>query len=494
MTPALHDALAAGVTVITPNRRLARHLHREFDRRQHAAGRRAWPTAVLLPYSIWLETLWERYVDAGAADAPARLLSLAQSACLWQRVVADSSALLLDAVGASRIAADAWALLHGWGGGGESWRAWRRDGVEVDDAATFAAWAESYQRLLRNADAIDSAQLPDLLAANAPRIASESSQLVFVGFLEFSPQQERLIAALVNAGGDVRRLEPIAMRPAAAIRTTAPTPSDEWLAALAWARELARAQPHVRIGIVIEDLAQHREQIIALADDVLCPERLLAGAHAARKPFEVSLGSALADVPLVRCALDLLTIASTGLATQDAAALLRSPYVAGAESGWVQRARVERDWIEAGRRDATLADAIAALRHRDVTLAARWHAAGAALRTGATATPRQWTDQWRSWLVAAGWLEDIALDSAEYQARGAFDMLLAEFARLGVVSPTLERDAAVGLLRALVQERVFQPEGGDATIQLLGVLEGSGLSFDAIRGRTVHQPGPLLLG
>ena len=36
---------AAGVTVVTPNRRLALALAGEFDRRQLAAGRTAWETA-----------------------------------------------------------------------------------------------------------------------------------------------------------------------------------------------------------------------------------------------------------------------------------------------------------------------------------------------------------------------------------------------------------------------------------------------------------------
>ena len=32
----------------------------------------------------------------------------------------------------------------------------------------------------------------------------------------------------------------------------------------------------------------------------------------------------------------------------------------------------------------------------------------------------------------------------------------------------------------LVEDKLFQTEGGDARIQILGVLEGSGLAFDAL--------------
>ena len=83
-----------------------------------------------------------------------------------------------------------------------------------------------------------------------------------------------------------------------------------------------------------------------------------------------------------------------------------------------------------------------------------------------SATPRAWTDDWRAWLVAAGWLEDVALDSAEYQARGAWDALLAEFACLGVVTQKLGRGAAVAMLRALLQDLRDAP-GAPAASRLL---------------------------
>ena len=60
----IHAALAEGAVVVTPNRRLARSLHREFDLAQRAAGRAAWPTPEILPYAIWLETLWKDAIQA----------------------------------------------------------------------------------------------------------------------------------------------------------------------------------------------------------------------------------------------------------------------------------------------------------------------------------------------------------------------------------------------------------------------------------------------
>jgi hypothetical protein len=47
----LAQRIEAGCAVVTPNRRLAAHLKHEYDARQVAAGKSAWPTAnILLVY------------------------------------------------------------------------------------------------------------------------------------------------------------------------------------------------------------------------------------------------------------------------------------------------------------------------------------------------------------------------------------------------------------------------------------------------------------
>ena len=75
VTPAILSALAEGVTAITPNRRLARQLLRDFDRAQLASGRRTWPTASVLPYATWIEILWQQHADAVGDTAAGTLLT-----------------------------------------------------------------------------------------------------------------------------------------------------------------------------------------------------------------------------------------------------------------------------------------------------------------------------------------------------------------------------------------------------------------------------------
>jgi ATP-dependent helicase/nuclease subunit B len=497
---AILASLADGAVAVTPNRRLARALLRAFDAEQLAFGLTAWPTPSILPYQTWLTTLWEQVVSAGATDDETLLLTPPQAALLWEQIVDADGRTLLNPRGAAALAVEAWVLVHGWGAGGESWRAWRRDDREADDPSMFAAWAERYSAELRRAGMLDVAQLADALTALAPRIASLSRTTILAGFVEFTPQQERLFAALSDEGATLRRLDTLPTVDARVRRTAAMSPQAELIAALTWARGKVADAPGARVGIVVEDLVHRREEIIALAEDILCPSLILPGASLSARPFEVSLGIPLGSIPLIVAALDLIELAESRLAVGTAAALLRSPYLPGADLAWAARAAIERDWLEAGCRDVTLADAVAALDRRAPALAARWRNASAAPERERATSPRNWADGWRRWLAAAGWPGPRTLDSAEYQAREAWERLLLQFSSLGAVATRMSRSAAVDKLRAMSRETVFQPEGTAAPIQILGLLEASGIAFDALwvvglaadRWPPAPEPNPML--
>ena len=380
-------------------------------------------------------------------------------------------------------------LIHGWGAGGESWRAWPRDHDDADDPAVFATWAEAYSRELRRSATLDAAQLPDVLARHALQLNCGNLRVLFTGFIELTPQQRRLIAALTAAGADVRVSESLPHRTLSASRTQKANPREELIAALTWARDRALANPEARIGIVIENLAQRRDEALLLADEILCPELGLPHRLAARRPYEVSLGVPLSEVPLVLTALGMIALAEGPLPAGEVAALLRSPYLPDADTPGVGRAMIERDWLVSGQREATLSDVIVTAQRRSPALATRWRDARSELHKGPGASPREWVDSWRAWLSAAGWSGSLSLDSAEHQAREAWEKLLADFIRIGGVAPRLARADAVRMLRALAQDRVFQAEGGDAPIQLLGTLEGSGPGIRWTLGRgTIGRP------
>ena len=477
----LQRSLATGTTVVTPNRRLARAVIDLYDRAERAAGRRAWPAARALPWEAWVGTLWEDALAAGAVTPRIRLRTPLQKAHAWNRIVAADGLPLIDPRGAAAIAADAWDLVHAWGQGGESWRSWASRDDGADDCATFSRWASRYARELRDAEGVDSAELPDRVCEWASAMPTlRGASFALAGFVEFSPQQERLVAALAAAGATIARESALQDEEGRLAIVRAATPRDEIARALAWARGRALADPEATIGIVIRDLAERRDEVRTLADEILCPTLVWPGGEGAPRPYNVSLGLALSEIPLVAAALDLLEWSERPLPLGRAAALLRSPWVAVGADAWIELAGLERTWIEEGRATISLRAATLALAAIDRSMAARWGDLLDAGQAPPRGSPREHAAAWRIRLAALGWPGDRAQDSAEYQAVAAWDRAVAEMATLGAIEIRMTRAEALAALRAHLGSVMFQPESPTVPIQIAGLLEAAGQPFDAL--------------
>ena len=120
--------------------RLARRLVAIYDARR-AEGHAVWEAAVVLPWSAWLERLWQDVLVSDAPGAAPRVITPAQGAFLWKRIVAAERLSLIDERVVGRLAAGAWSIVHAWGAGGASWRGW--SGGD-DDRAAFVRWADEF--------------------------------------------------------------------------------------------------------------------------------------------------------------------------------------------------------------------------------------------------------------------------------------------------------------------------------------------------------------
>ena len=79
----LAGGLEAGVTVVTPNRRLAAALKREFDDAQAGRGLAVWESADILPLTALVERAYEDALYSEHADALPLLLTPVQEQALW---------------------------------------------------------------------------------------------------------------------------------------------------------------------------------------------------------------------------------------------------------------------------------------------------------------------------------------------------------------------------------------------------------------------------
>jgi probable DNA repair protein len=508
----------SGAVVLTVSGRLQRHLHERFARHQILRGRDVWPTPSILTWSAWLEKFGRELPLAGdgaGAPAPGLLLSGSQEAAVWQEIVQSDPATagLLHAGSLAQQAQAAWSLVHAWGLELGRPSPARRLSPE---ATRFLDWSRTFARRCAAAGWTDGARLPAQMAAalDDGRWAPPAG-IVLAGFDGFDPAQERVLAALAKRGCAVAELSVprhAAGSQTASQRTVLPDDEAEAEAALRWARGRVEAGAG-SVGIVVPDLAGRRSALGRLAGDILAPGYALGsapesalGSPGGTLPFHLSLGPALADVPLVRCALRLLRLDAGWLPLETLESALLAPYLGEAATEREARGRLVTALRRRG--DASV---------RLVTVAGHAAAAGCPGLAGhlnrlgealGKAPRRQshgaWARHSAGCLRALGWPGHgpggRPLSSGEYQAYERWGDLLDEWCALDTVLPPQERGAALTRLERLAEDARFQPEADPAPVQILGHLEAAGLEFDAVWALGFDddawprpaQPNPLL--
>ena len=477
----LAEGLAAGVTVVTPNQRLAQALAREFDAKQVAEGRSAWESADILPYAAFVQRCYEDLLYSELASSLPILLTQAQQHALWEDIIRRSLAgeALLALPETAALAADAWATAH----------AWRlldslRSGELNEDAAAFRDWCAQYSLRCARDGHTDSALLPDLVAARANDLAMRKPELLAVyGFDIRTPQQQILFDAMQAAGTELVCAAPEG-REAEVLRLACADARDEVQRAACWARSRLDADAHARIGIVVPDLAERRKAILRIFRTVMAPA--LPGSHQAPLPFNISLGQALAEYPLVQAACLILELAGREIDFTRASLLLRSPFIAAGEAEAAGRARLDLEL----RRRAEPAISIDRLLHILDAAGADAYAPRfaqclrqlAALRKSdlfAARAPSAWTRAITDTLKLMGFPDKgRSLDSAEYQTLKKWHEVVAGFGGLDRVSAKMGYAEAIARVWRLAAQTLFQPEAPDAPVQILGVLESAGIEFD----------------
>ena len=484
MTPVLPDLLPSDATVLTVSTRLALTLRSRAEAEQHARAA-AWRTPVILPWQQWLEKCWREHVlESGDTRL---LLRPAQEQLLWREVIeaqargsADTLPVDLDAT--SRNALQAWNLAQ----------AWRLDlrapeWSQSPDTEAFRSWAGAFGQRCLECEALPSACLAEVLAEELASGGLHLSdvKLLLAGFEELTPAQSLLLDA-VRSGGVPVEIAPLEGEPATQAGWLQLSNQDEEiLRAARWARALLEehGEGGGPIGIVVPELSSLRTRVERIFTEVFHPEDELETPRTGWRAFNLSLGLPLSGYPVIQAALQVLDLVNAALRGrslpfQAVSRWLRSPWL-----GWAETERTRRARLDAELRAA-----------QEIELTPQWLARWASatcprltdllnhLQEWAGQAPRRqsypaWAESVRELLLQAGWPGERPLDSAEHQTVQAFYRLLPELARLDHVSGPVPFSTALSQLRRLIAAQVFQPESVPAPVQVLGLLESTGLRF-----------------
>ncbi len=209
---------------------------------------------------------------------------------------------------------------------------------------------------------------------------------------------------------------------------------------------------------------------------VLHPEQLLG--QQTPSAFEIGSPLALAEYPVVRCALQLLSLFAAPIEFHCFHSMLSSPYLAAepeAVARFVAEVRVS------ARRQVSCEDFVNWLRESRELPGLRF--AMEALPKHSAFSSQQavayWIDISRRMLEAFGW-PGASLDSEEFQCTKSWQELLSSVSSLELLGWRTDFRGFVWRLERAATMQKFKPETLNAPVQILDAAEAEGSVFDAL--------------
>lgn len=490
LPPDIAAAIEAGATVITSSARAARALRRLHGEAQRDLGRQAWKSADILDWDSWLNRLWQKRLRSG--EERRLLLTPLQEQQVWVRVIRPSieHKRLISVLSVSELAQDAYARLCEYGAL-ESLRSEKSASLDME---SFREWAQIFQDLCSKEGWLSSSRLALVLreVAMAGPIAP-TGRLLLVGFDRITPAQSYLLDALRQRGCAIEIVSAEAPAEVAIpLLVEAPDGREEMMTCALWVRsQLATRNEDGslrRIAVIVPGAANVRAELERIFRAVLAPDTVAIGAREFPLPFEFSLGSPLADAPMVRAALLLLRWLAQPQQQENVRWLMLSGFLCvdtdecmavarfDARSRQVAVRQPEQDletflklcaraWPEARPLDGL---------QRRLRVAQRLHSA-TTMRTF-----DGWTTGVEDILQKVAWPGAHPLESDDFQVQARWSQLLDSLSALGFDGRTVNYKAFLDVLEQQAKLTIFSPESHEAPVQILGPLEAAGLSFDAL--------------
>lgn len=514
----LFARLQAGHTLITGNSRLSRVLTGQYSQWRIKQGDKQWQSPDVLSWNLWLDKLWETASLQGVDGTGRAVPGNQQLISLWENVLRQDALAwnLLRPESLARQLRDTRRLVREWQLDLKD-PAWFGD--ENENHAAFHHWNQAFEKRCHQENWIPPEDRTALLclAIRNSRF-SLNGAIDLLGFDEFNPGQSELLTALGMQGNPVTRLS-IAPENKAAVLWQSKDKKSELQHMARWARYWFEQEPGAAIAIVVPDLQARRQEVERHLKEILTPGSNNGGQWA--KPWNISMGSPLARVPMIEAAFYLLKLLDDRIDIQDIGRVLRSPWFQGGVSERNSRALLEKRLRDKCPRQLRLSEVLyrsseirkydrrRQLLPQDQRKPHAWNSPALTAVLNALMQfernnkgPRPasaWAETFDQLLASLGW--PLATGS-ENEPLQAWREALRELASLDSTRPKLRRNAALHHLQEICREKIFQAHTPAASIQVLGLYEVSGLRFDHLWVLGLHngnwptraRPNPFIPG
>lgn len=482
-----------GASVVTSTVRAARALRLHYDQWQRACGNAGWLAPQILAWEPWLQTFWNVSILSGMETR--MLLTELQELELWRKVLAQDEAarrtLSIDAL--AELAQRAWKQMNQY----RISPARLRGDISIDTNA-FYRWAAEFEKLCRESSFLSPSLIETAIAQSIPsQEAFFLKQLFLLGFDRVTPAQRLLLDALAAHGCSAQFVE---VQPAGDVEqdrtiVCADTQENEIASAAHWVRCLLLENPSQRIGVIAPSIEEMRGTIDRTFRRVLAPSSIDIRAQNISLPYEFSLGTAMVRLQPIRTALALLRWLRGAIPAEEISWLVvhgdfnETPDKRTASES--ARARLDRRFRD---REFQLGGPVSLPQFRQwLSRSGNQEGSAAFCRTierfsvaaqrHGMEKPRSfadWTEIIEDLLITAEWHLPAASISADYQLLQRWNALLADLSSLTSVIGPVGFAAVIEKIEHLAAHTLFTLETRNAPVQILGVSESAGLSFDAV--------------
>lgn len=288
---------------LTPNERLANFLHYSYGKEQRAQGYQIWAPPLVYSYHGWLKHLWSSYqITHQLTDLPSpQLLSPLNSTYIWKSILQQHlpNHVLLKVEKILPTVQQAWRYCWEWL---VSWEDPQL--TSTLDSTFFATCARAYGEYCEQNNCLDEDQLADFLFTYGD-LTQWPNQVIWCGFESLTPQQEQWLNLLKNNAITVSEAQLEVARPQQWVHAFIDTETE--LTAMAnWAKNYLKNHPQARIGCVIPQLDSLRPLVQTVFKKILGENTPLS--LAPHHLYNISGGYLFHQYPLIQSALQSLQL------------------------------------------------------------------------------------------------------------------------------------------------------------------------------------------
>ncbi|MBU0744046.1 MAG: PD-(D/E)XK nuclease family protein [Gammaproteobacteria bacterium] len=443
---------------LTPNKRLARDLQKQFCLESSEQNQATWHSTKILPLATWLINCWQEYND------PRILLSSYQEKLLWQKIITthlkEKSSSLIDLAINFNELINSWQIDHS-----------EIFSHETEEMMIFQIIYEKFKAYCKEKNFVTISELPTILL---PYITNSNfTKIKFVGFDEYSPQLQTLISTAKKNGCAISKIDPNNYNNPIQKRISFNKLKEEIASCAKWSQKIFSNNPKASIGIVVPNLITLRSKIHQIFTEVFGDT----------KNINISAGIPLICLPIINSAIELLSINESST-LKDISNFLSSPYILGSEIECFERELFKLQLNQLEHLQFTHKDinnlvdkyaknipiAIKILQeHRDVFLPIQ----------NKMLYSSKWVEIFAQILKIFGWPGENNLTDLEASASKHLAKSLQEIATSDLIIGKISYKKALQLLREVAINNVLQPiPENDAQINIIGTLEAMGINFD----------------